>query len=53
MVREQDVVVNGEGGEDGEQQHQLQSEEDLGKLSIIDSPTGQTVDRYVRSLTRS
>ena len=53
MVREQDVVVNGEGGEDGEQQPQSQLEEDLGKISIIDPPTVQTVDHYVRSLTGS
>jgi len=54
MVKEPDVVVNSEEGEDGDQQQsQTQSQEDLGKLSVIDTPTGQTVDRYVRSLTGS
>jgi CBS domain containing-hemolysin-like protein len=56
-----DEVVDGEW-EDAEaesrrqQQHQLQhssSQEDIGKLSFIDPPTGQTKDGYVRSLTGS
>ncbi|KAL7539349.1 hypothetical protein ACHAXR_009210 [Thalassiosira sp. AJA248-18] len=42
--------VNGESGENDPQQQQ-QTQEDLGKLSFIDPPTGKTMDRYVRSLT--
>ncbi|KAL9180510.1 hypothetical protein ACHAXT_010963 [Thalassiosira profunda] len=41
--------VNGDGGETETQQLQ----EDVGKLSFIDPPTGKTMDRYVRSLTGS
>ena len=55
------VSVNGdEGGGSGGDNNSggsggvsLQQQEDMGKLSFIDPPTGKTTDKYVRSLTGS
>jgi len=47
----EDVVNEGEGENEGAGREK--SEEELGKLSFIDPPTGKTMDRYVRSLTGS
>lgn len=51
-TREEGVNGDSSGGENEVQAaQQQQSQEDLGKLSFIDPPTGKTMDRYVRSLT--
>lgn len=57
-----DTIVNGDDGA-GDNENpieqpsltttQQQAQEDIGKLSFIDPPTGKTMDRYVRSLTGS
>ena len=56
-VVDMDTTVDGEWSEEvlRRQQHQQQqhSQEDIGKLSFIDPPTGKTKDGYVRSLTGS
>jgi hypothetical protein len=55
-VVDMDTTVDGEWSEEvlRRQQHQSQhSQEDIGKLSFIDPPTGKTKDGYVRSLTGS
>lgn len=61
-VDDVDTTVDGEWSEEvlRRQQHQQQpqqqqqhSQEDIGKLSFIDPPTGKTKDGYVRSLTGS
>jgi len=59
-----DSIVNGDDGSGSEGNEnpieqpsstaqQQQAQEDIGKLSFIDPPTGKTMDRYVRSLTGS
>jgi len=56
-----DTIVNGDDGagdnenpiEQPSSTSQQQAQEDIGKLSFIDPPTGKTMDRYVRSLTGS
>jgi len=58
-----DSIVNGDDGNGSEGNEnpieqpsstsQQQAQEDIGKLSFIDPPTGKTMDRYVRSLTGS
>jgi len=60
-----DSIVNGDdgSGSSGDNENpieqpsltttQQQAQEDIGKLSFIDPPTGKTMDRYVRSLTGS
>ena len=48
--------VNGDGGESNAAESKQSSSsvaDDLGKLSVIDPPTGKTMDRYVKSLTGS
>jgi Mg2+/Co2+ transporter CorC len=48
------VSVNGdEDNSSGGGGVSLQQQEDMGKLSFIDPPTGKTTDKYVRSLTGS
>ena len=48
-----DDAVDGEWERQQQQQRHPSSQEDIGKLSFIDPPTGKTKDGYVRSLTGS